>query len=327
LSVLFIPSVRVSSSAPRDQNLQPWLYLAKDIPQCLEDLYYYYYSLYRNDRNKKFARRKIKAKPELEEGAIAASTVSSPALSHASLIDAGTAERELFLPGRNVKGERRMAGAAELRRVTKDQESSLGTRKRGAGTPLLRASNISRTSIVASFPTQEGKANITKNGRRRTKKQKMKTKAMGQEAEDEQGRQQPRQQKKGFSGTLEKYINMRGTKLKAGLRTMMKSTQLINDHFTGTFVKFILTIDGRRVYRMINLADCHDVVALHQTANSRFQRTLFGQVPFEVVLTILNQEFAIAADECGQRLWARSLHTVIVKSATEPCPVFTVVSV
>lgn len=158
LSILFIPSVRVSSSAPRDQNLQPWLYLAKDTPQCLEDLYYY--SLHRNDRlrplfvallsksiclyhrNKKFARRKIKAKLELEEGAIAASTVSSPALSHTSLIDAGTAERELFLPGRNVKGERRMAGAAELRRMTEDQESSLGKRKRGADPPLLRASHL-----------------------------------------------------------------------------------------------------------------------------------------------------------------------------------------
>ncbi|KAG9764684.1 hypothetical protein KCU73_g852, partial [Aureobasidium melanogenum] len=170
---------------PRDQTRQPWLFLANDHPAYQHDLYY---SLHRDNKirplfssllhkqvavyhgNQKTMKQK-EVKVEVEEGEVAATTTSSPAWPRSLLTNADTAADEPWSPDRNVRRVQSLAGAAEPRKMTVDQEFSLRKRKRGDDSPIIRASKSSGTSVAAPSPTRDDKVITTKNQNKMMKRQ------------------------------------------------------------------------------------------------------------------------------------------------------------
>lgn len=170
---------------PRDQTRQPWLFLANDHPAYQHDLYY---SLHRDNKirplfssllhkqvavyhgNQKTMKQK-EVKVEVEEGEVAATTTSSPAWPRSPLTNADTAADEPWSPDRNVRRVQSLAGAAEPRKMTVDQEFSLRKRKRGDDSPIIRASKSSGTSVAAPSPTRDDKVITTKNQNKMMKRQ------------------------------------------------------------------------------------------------------------------------------------------------------------
>ncbi|KAG9683268.1 hypothetical protein KCU95_g13804, partial [Aureobasidium melanogenum] len=109
---------------------------------------------------------------------------------------------------------------------------------------------------------------------------------------------------------------------------MPVSAQIITNHFANTFVRFTLTVNGRSSHKNIKLADCFDVVALHQTVNNRFKYGLSGQVPSEIVFIFADEEFGIdTPDESGQSLWDEFMQMIVSNAPAGTCPITAAVRV
>ncbi|KAH0370714.1 hypothetical protein KCU65_g2311, partial [Aureobasidium melanogenum] len=109
---------------------------------------------------------------------------------------------------------------------------------------------------------------------------------------------------------------------------MPVSAQIITNHFANTFVRFTLTVNGRPSHKNIKLADCLDVVALHQKVNNRFKHGLAGQVPSEIVFTFDDEEFGVdTPDESGQGLWDEFMQMVVNNAPAGTCPITAAVRV
>ncbi|CAD0088859.1 unnamed protein product [Aureobasidium vineae] len=105
------------------------------------------------------------------------------------------------------------------------------------------------------------------------------------------------------------------------------SANIITSHFASTFVKFTLTVNGRKNIKMLKLADCFDAIALHQTVNIRFKEALSGLVPSEIVFTFADTEYEINTEGGGQPLWDEFMQTVLDNAPPSTCPVVAAIKV